>query len=71
MKIRVEQAKRSEDIDLVRRLEDIELSFAWERSVLEEVSQRVYALERALLPRQRDAINEILDRREERPDDPD
>jgi len=50
------------DIATVRLAQEIELRFQWERDVLEECSERVFRKDRALLPRQRDALNEIVQR---------
>lgn len=52
------------DLALVREVEALEaLPFAWERDELEQASQRVYKMGRALMPRQREALEEILKRR--------
>lgn len=55
------------DIGLLERLEgvmaDTPSPFLWERAILEECAHRVYGQRRTLFNRQRDACQEIIDRR--------
>lgn len=61
---RAEKPEYDMDLALVKEVERLEeLPFAWERQALEVASQRVYQLERALMPRQRASLLEILKRR--------
>lgn len=54
---------RRTDLELVREAEALELAFDWERATLERCSARVYQLERALLPLDRERLGEIVRRR--------
>jgi hypothetical protein len=60
----LEKDDRALDLGLVRDVEALgTLPFRWEQAALEEASERVYRMERALMPRQRQALLEILKRR--------
>lgn len=61
---RAEAPELDQDLALVKEVEALEeLPFAWERAALEVASQRVYQLGRALMPKNREALLEILKRR--------
>ncbi len=54
----------AEDLVLIHEAEALTLGYDWERGVLEECSERAYRNGRALMPRQRQALSEILQRRQ-------